>query len=517
MPGINLNVGFQHELNASQELTLAPQLLQWLRLLQASTTDLSALVQTELESNPSLEADFDEPDASAEAADEPQEWDAVESLRDEFEPGLDSLGEKLEYLAEIDEEWRHESSFMAGGGAQRDRDMQEHCDYVMNSITRGDTLQEHLSAQLRISCGSEFDFELGGLIIGSLDARGYLVTPVQELAALQGAPAAHAEATLETVQSLEPAGVGARDLRECLVLQLRARGSDPLALRLVSDHLHALAQQQYRDLALLLGVEEEAVRQAAGVIRSLDPAPGLQFASQPVEYVEPDVVVRPVEGGYAVELTDRRIPRLRLSSSCRRLIEQKRVHGEDAAYVRRKMRAAMFMIQGITQRQATLKKTMEQVVEMQREYFDRADGQLNALTMARVAQLVGVHETTISRAIANKYAQTPRGLFPIRHFFRAGFRCADGSRMTPERAKELLAETVGREDPCSPLLDRDIVAALRGKGLRIARRTVAKYREELGIPSSKERQRTRADTPPRRKDEATPSARPAASAGRQAA
>jgi RNA polymerase sigma-54 factor len=485
MAEFNLNVGFRNEANVSQELRLAPQLLQWLNILQASSTDLTAMIRSELESNPALEVDGPMPDSMASSStDEPA---PPEEPRQDFDGERD---ERWEHLAELDGEWREDAAGRLNAGNESDE--QEYRDHVNESITRQTSLQEHLEAQLRLVDDPALDSDLCGLLIGSLDERGYLASPLAELATIAGVSESRLEQALGVVQGMDPAGVGARDLRECLLLQLRGAQAGELVQTLVSEHLQAVARRQYRDLAALLGAHEEDVREAVTTIQSLNPAPGARFARHTAEYVQPDAVVSRNGNGYVVDLTDQRIPRLRLSVSVRRLLEQENLSREELAYIRSKIRAATFLIQGISQRQDTLKKTVEQIVHFQGDFFSQPAGQLNALTMANVAHLVGVHETTISRAIANKYLKTPRGLFPMRHFFQAGFRCADGSRMTPQKVKDLLISIIKAEDPCTPIMDRDIVLAMGKHGLRVARRTVAKYREELGIPASKDRQRKRA-------------------------
>lgn len=485
MAQFNLNVGFQSDLRTSQELKLAPQLLQWLNILQVSTTDLSAMVQTELATNPALEVEGPMPDGvvaenveESLSADEPKELDY----------GDDVLGERLEYLAEIDGEWRESEAGCSAGTSGNDSEEQEYRDHINNSITSETSLQEHLLAQIRLIVDDPVpDMRICEVLVGSLDDRGYLTSSLAELAQLLGAAEADLERALTVVQGMDPPGVGARDLSECLLLQLRATGGSTLAETLVSEHLQAVGRRQYRDLAAHLGVREEEIRQAVSVIQGLNPIPGQKFMRHLTEYVEPDAIVKRSSTGYVVELTDQRIPRLRLSASVRRLLEKGNLSREEIAYIRGKIRAAAFLIQGITQRQETLRKTVAQIVNFQGEFLGQADGKLNALTMASVAQLVGVHETTISRAISNKYLQTPRGLFPMRHFFLAGFRCADGSRMTMQKVKDLLATIIRAEEACAPLMDRDIVQAMGKHGLRVARRTVAKYREEMGIPASKDR------------------------------
>lgn len=482
MAEFNLNVGFRNDVNVSQELRLAPQLLQWLNILQASSLDLNAMIRSELESNPALEVDGPMPDSFATGSSVTTE--APAEPRQEAEGTRD---ESWERLAELDGEWREDAASQMNAGNTRDD--QEYRDHVNESITRETSLQDHLESQLRFMDVPEPDRDLCGLLIGSLDERGYLASPLAELAGIAGVAESGLEQALAIVQAMDPAGVGARDLRECLLLQARAIKADDLVQTLIDQHLQAVARRQYHDLAALLDVEEEDVRDAVEIIQTLNPAPGATFVRATTEYVEPDAVVTRSTQGFLVELTDQSIPRLRLSVSVRRLLEQENLSREELAYIRSKIRSATFLIQGISQRQDTLKKTVEQIVGNQQEFFSQPAGQLNALTMATVARLVGVHETTISRAIANKYLKTPRGLFPMRHFFQAGFRCADGSRMTPRKVQDLLIAIIKAEDPAAPIMDRDIVVAMGKQGLRVARRTVAKYREELGIPSSKDRQR----------------------------
>ena len=493
MAQFGLNVGFRNELGVSQELRLAPQLLQWLNILQASQVDLSAMIQSELATNPALEIDGPMPDGVvADNVEEP----AISDEPKEMENGEEVLGERLEYLAEIDGEWRESEAASGSGASGNDNEEQEYRDHVNDSITRETSLQEHLLGQLRLLDRSDAtpDMRLCEVLVGSLDDRGYLTSPLAELAALVDASEADLERALAVVQSMDPPGVGARDLRECLLLQVRVSGASALAETLVSEHLQAVGRRQYRDLAAHLGVTEAEIREAVSVIQALNPVPGQRFTRHVAEYVEPDAIVTRSSTGYVVELTDQRIPRLRLSASVRRLLEQGHLSREEIAYIRGKIRAAAFLIQGITQRQETLRKTVEQIAHFQDAFLGQADGQLNSLTMASVAQHVGVHETTISRAIANKYLQTPRGLFPMRHFFLAGFRCADGSRMTTQKVKDLLATVIRAEDACAPLMDRDIVKEMGKHGLRVARRTVAKYREEMGIAASKDRVGKRSPT-----------------------
>lgn len=481
---MDLKVGFNSQLNVSQDLNLAPQMLQWLKLLQVSRQDLSAIVQQELDSNPTLErveGDPDMPDYDPEPVsdllDEPREFDG------DFE----AVQEKMEYLAELDENWRYDDAAMPAG--MHDADAQarasEHHEYQMNSLSEGESLQSYLLEQLAYEDYSVDQQRCLAVLIGALDERGYLSVPLSVLS--DEISEAELESALPLLQQMDPAGVGARDLSECLVLQLKRKAGQSLAITLAETYLHAVAREQIRDLAELLDTSEEAVEDAVAQIRLCDPTPGLTFEPEAVTYVEPDVTVRRGDAGFVIELAERKLPRLRISASCRELMQKDTLSSSEMSYLRQKMRAASFLIDGISQRQATLTKVVESIVGVQHNFFARNDGELEVLTMASVADQIGVHETTVSRAIANKYIRTPRGVFNMKHFFRSGYRCADGSMMTADRAKSMVAEAIAHEDPSAPLLDKDIAASLSEQGLKMARRTVAKYREELGIPSSKDR------------------------------
>ena len=489
---MNLNLGFQHQVNVSQQLSLAPQLLQWLRILQIPTTELSQMVQRELKTNPALE--LEGPDGAA-GTDPAAESEAADTER-ELDLSDERLTEKYQALAELDTDWNSDS--LAGGRqstAASEQDAQERYQYRFDTIASDESLREHLLRQLALTTLTESDLHLGELVVGSLDDRGYLATPLEELAELAGESVAALEKALSAVQAIAPPGVGARDLRECLLLQMRDEAEDFLPRMIVHDYLDALGRGQHREIAASLHVTEDDVLRALKFIRTLRPCPAEGFGASVVQYIEPDVTIRKHDCSYTIDVKDDRIPRLRLSSSCKRLLAKGALQPHELAYIRERLRSAAFLIQGITQRQQTLKRVTEQILLAQSDYLDKPDGRLKPLTMARVASIIGVHETTVSRALANKHIDTPRGLFEMRHFFRNGYRCADGSAFTPEAVKEMVATLIDSEDPRAPLRDVDISAALKKRGLTIARRTVAKYREEMAIPTSKERKRVLSISP----------------------
>ncbi len=299
---------------------------------------------------------------------------------------------------------------------------------------------------------------------------------------------AEVEAALEKFQALVPPGIGARDFRECLMLQLKALGGDTeLARQLVGHWLDHLALHRHAAVAEQLGVEVAEVEAAFELIRTLDPEPGRSYQTVPVEYVEADLEISYKHGELHVELLDQRLPKLRLSSYCKRLLDARTGGKKDLEYIRNKVREANFLIQGISQRQDTMLKVARQIMRVQHEVLSSHEGALQPLTMNKVAAMIGVHETTVSRAIANKYVRSDRGLIEMRSFFKVGYRCADGSSVTPERVKSQLGVFIGVEEAAAPLTDAQLSGQFKKIGLKVARRTIAKYREEIGIPSSKER------------------------------
>lgn len=469
------NIGIQQNSNLTQQLNLAPQLLNWLKILQASTTELSDLVGRELASNPALE--------TAEADGLVQD-DGVEGVSGESEFGNLEVGERLGALAEIDDEWRTADEAKLSSS----RVLQDKHDFMMDHLQQASTLQSTLEQAIRVAELSPEEALAANLMSGSLNARGYLDVALEEVARAIGLDGAEAETALRKFQALAPPGIGARDLRECLVLQLRALDTDTeLAETLVERYLDHLAANRTEALADHLGIETAEVEAALRLIRSLNPEPGRDYESAPVEYVEADLEIRCKDGGLEVELLDERLPKLQLSSYCKRLLEASRGSKEDLDYIRGKVRAAGFLIEGISQRQETMLKVAREIMRVQREFLSDPEGALQPLTMNKVAAMIGVHETTVSRAIANKYIRTERGLFEMRSFFKVGYRCADGSAVTPERVKKQLQAFVVSEEALKPLTDAHLSERFKKQGLKVARRTVAKYREELGIPSSKER------------------------------
>ncbi len=452
------------------QMVLAPQLRQSLELLQVPMLELRTLVRQEMEQNPTLE---EQPMEAEQIEIEPNAGKEVEEdagIKDEFEK-----------LAKLDEEWRdyfsqNQSShrYSSEEAARRQ--------FFLDSLTQPDSLQQHLMNQLNLAGLNEADRQMGELIIGSINEEGYLATPLGELSGTTGFSAVELERVLALVQEFDPIGVGARDLAECLLIQLRRLGKDDsLAARVVRDHLDALGARRFPDIARALRIAVEEVHDAARLIATLEPKPGRVFASDATSYVTPEVAVQKVDGEYAIILNNDQIPRLHISEHYRQLMAGGDTAAEVKNYIRDKVRAGLFLIKSINQRQQTIHNIAREIVNVQREFLDHGVTHLRPLTMAQVAAVVGIHETTVSRAIANKYMQTPRGTYEMKYFFTPGFRTADGQSVSNKAIKDAIAKLVGEEEPERPLSDQEMVARLGEQGFTVARRTVAKYRDELKI------------------------------------
>ena len=454
--------------NQRMSMLLAPQLRQSLELLQVPMLELRTLVRQELEQNPTLEeAALEnepleiEPSASDAAAEE--------TFKDEFDK-----------LAKLDDEWKdyfHQNQ--PRGPSSEEVARRQH---FLDSLTQPESLQQHLLDQLNLTVLPPEERPVGELIIGSINEDGFLTSPLEELAGGTGYGVEALQRALQLVQEFDPVGVGARDLRECLLIQLRRLGKgDDLAARLVQDHLDALGARHYAEVARALRAPVEQIHEAARLIGTLEPKPGRIYSAETTSYVLPEVLIQKVEDDFVVVLNNDQIPRLHISEHYRQLMADDATPAEVKAYIREKVRAGLFLIKSINQRQQTIYNIAREIVIVQREFFEHGISHLRPLTMAEVAGVLGIHETTVSRAIANKYAQTPRGTFELKYFFTPGYRNAEGVAVSNKTIKDTIAHLVAEEDPAHPLSDQIIVAKLKEKGLQVARRTIAKYRDELKI------------------------------------
>lgn len=467
MPG----PGMQQIQGMGLQQVLAPQLQQSLQILQAATLELKNIVQQELQTNPVLEEDpslHETEDRSSDDAD---------------------FQEEFEKLAKLDEEWRDYMAQNVSYSARSQED-EERRQFFLDSLANQETLQQHLLDQLNTADIDAKRRKAAELLIGNIDDIGFLSAPPDEIANLSGTPIEDLQQALELVQTFHPVGVGARDLKDCLLIQLRRLGkAQSLEYQIVDQHLDDLGRKRYPDIARRLGVTVDQVQKAANFIATLDPKPGQIFSPEPNSYVLPDVVVEKVGDEYVVSLTGDQIPHLRINKTYRDLMTQSRNGGEVRDYIREKIRSGKFLIKSIHQRQQTILNIAIEIVKRQRDFLDHGTASLKPMTMVQIADAVGVHETTVSRAISGKYIATPQGVVEMKFFFTPGYQTNDGVALSNTSVKETIADLVRNEDSRMPLSDKEIVEILSERGIPIARRTVAKYRAELNIlPSNLRKQ-----------------------------
>ncbi|MEM6910520.1 MAG: RNA polymerase factor sigma-54 [Verrucomicrobiota bacterium] len=439
---------------------LSPQMQQSLQILQAPTMELRQLIQQELEANPVLEDETEEISADA-----------------EFE-------EEFAELSQLDEEWRDYYQQMSPPRPSKDED--EKRQFLFETLVRPTTLQEHLLEQLAMSDAPRLILERGSFLIGNIDDSGFLQTSIEDLALTQAIPYPELEQARELLIAMEPPGVGAIDLRECLLIQLeRMNLGESLEYKVVDKHLEDLSKKRYPQIARALNVTTERINRAAEIIAGLDPRPGQQFSSRTSTVVVPDVHVVKDSDSFVVQMDDTYVPRLRISNLYKDLMTNSGAKNDVRSYIRDKVRNGKFLIRSIYQRQDTIRKIAEEIVERQQDYFRLGKSHLRPMTMSQVADAVGVHETTVSRAIAGKYMTTPRGVVEIKSFFTPGYKTDTGENISNSTVKTSIQKLIRDEDAHKPISDQKIVELLKSEGIDIARRTVAKYRDALGIlPSS---------------------------------
>lgn len=431
---------------------------QSLALLQAASFELRSAIAQELLANPVLEEEIDELPA---------------------EEGRES---SLEALAETEESWRE---YLGPTEAKTGNlnDFEEKRQYFFDSQAVPETLHDFLNHQLTAAAGGPELLRGGIEIIGNLDSRGYLRIDLEEVANRTELSLEKAEEALRLVQGFDPAGVAARNLQECLLLQLRRQGKgQEVEAKIVESYLELLARKKLPEIAKLLHVPISRVTTAAALIRTLQPNPGGSFRRTEREaIVEVDLRVERVDGKWTVLTSEAVIPRLRISGAYKDLLH---ANGQDPGlrnYLKDKIRSGRFLLKCLRLRQQTLSEVASAIVDCQTEFLDHGLSHLRPLTMGEIARRVGVHETTVSRAIANKYIETPHGIFDLKYFFRPGYQTAKGDLLSNQTVKATLEEMVRKEDPRNPLSDQEIVEAFQQKGIALARRTVAKYRAALKI------------------------------------
>ena len=477
-----MKLGLQQTVRLGQELRINPRLYQAMDLLYMPLLDLQQHLKLELVSNPFLEL--------------------VEGTEDGEDPG-----ETEEKEDENEVDW--EDILLDGfetGGRREEYEQKEH--YEPTAVATRD-LYDHLRDQLTLMRLEPRQVVIGEEIIGNVDNGGFLTCPVEQITYslnqflddAQAKKAGFADEPpftdeevaemLKVIQGFDPPGIAARDLRECLILQLGDKGmTDTLVYRIVESYFDKLVNHRWAEISKELGVKPPEVQTAADEIAKLDPKPGLQYSGGDDNYIIADLVVEKVDGEYLVFHNDTALPRLRLSRSYREIARDKsQFKGENKEFISNKLNNANWMLQAIEQRRQTMLKVMNFIVDRQRDFFEEGIEHLKPLTLREVAEVINMHESTVSRVTNQKYVQTPRGVFPLKFFFSSGLSTDSGEDVSARGIKARIQKLVGEEDAKKPLTDRAIVDILKREGINIARRTVAKYRDQLGILSARMRKR----------------------------
>ena len=518
-----MELGLRLAQKQTLKLVMTPRLQQALKLLQMPSLELSQHIEQELLTNPLLELEEDPADAPAEA----------ETVPAEVAPP-----EEKELKSDEDINWSEyfEDGFEYADGARAER---EDTEFFERTPVGRTTLIDSLTAQLHLQDLDEETLRIGEYLLGCLDDNGFVGVPLEEVADELGVSLEEVERALRRVQDLDPPGVGARDLRESLLIQLQLRGEDhTLAARIIREHFEEFKQRQYQEIARALKVTPPDVQDAARDIATLNPRPGAQLALEDARYVVPDLVIDNIDGQYVVSLSEGSVPRLRVSRQYQKILERNgsarataaeakaadisepspngmetaddattapedassggEAHAAPAAepesprekeykFVQDKLKSANWLIQTIEQRRRTMIKVMEAIVEAQYEFFEHGPQALRPLTLQDVAEKIGMHESTVSRVTTNKYVQTPRGVLPLKYFFSSGLDTESGSTVSSKTAMDRIKHMIEQEEHKKPLSDQRIAELLRKEGLIVARRTVAKYRERMGILSARYR------------------------------
>lgn len=499
--------GFEQVQKQTQSMVLAPQLRQSLKILQVPAMELRSAILEELQTNPTLEELPYEDISIEEQSEEPKGGEEPEShgeaeLQDPPEP--DGAGDKAESEASEQLDFENEFSILEAMGEDWQGYLNEEAgempyttedarkrQHFFDSLTTDSSFQEDLLEQARLVEDDPQVITTLEFVLGSLDDKGFLDSTPSDLALMAQMPLHQIQKAIDLLKSLDPPGIGAANTQDCLVLQLERKGmGKSLAVRIIRKQWKLLLRRRIPEIARAFRVSTHEVEDAIEEISKLDPAPARKFAEDSNQVIEADVTVEKDENGeWQIIMNNDYIPRLRLNPEYKKVLAAGKVKGKDREYLQNLFRSGRFLISAIEQRQQTIEKITRKLLEFQQDFFERGRSHLRPLTMNQVAESVGVHETTVSRAIAGKYIRTPIGLFEMKFFFTPGYQGEDGTRVSNKSIKDRIAKIIESESPKKPLSDQKIVEILKSEGITIARRTVAKYREELGIlPTNLRRQ-----------------------------
>lgn len=480
-----MKLGYELTIEQSQKLVMTPELIQAIQILQFNTQELESYVEEQLLTNPVLEIQTPAQSEIGESDGEPvkktEEFDSREG--NDFETRENNEFDWAEHFKEREyddisyKQWEYNNEPQENTYEQ----------FVSSEIT----LSEHLMFQLQFAPIKKNCRQIGRYMIESLDENGYMTLTPEEIAQEMDTSLENVQKVLEAVQSFEPAGVGARSLQECLLIQLRHKGNeDPILVEVINHHLEDVAGNRLNNIAKTLNVSTKKIQEISDIIKSLEPKPGRQFgSSSETRYIIPDVTVEKVDGEYIVSVNEQSAPRLNVSRYYQRMLIESDKESHLSKFLTSRLNSALWLIKSIEQRRQTIYNVVNAVVKYQIDFFEEGPKYLKTLTLKQIADEVGIHESTVSRSINGKYMQSPRGVFEIKYFFTSGVSGVGGEGIASESIKTFIKEIVDSENEKEPYSDQAMVEMLAKKGIDISRRTVAKYRDEMNVPSSSKRKR----------------------------
>ena len=466
-------VNMRQSMNLSQTLRMTPQLQQAIKLLQLSRMELESAIRKELEENPILEETHDLKEEDLQRTKEAAQ-DVQPSANDQDPQKHD----EFDWDNYVEQNQKPQQNYNSGN--------EEIMNYE-NVITATQTLHEHLMWQCRMFGFNEEEEALAELLINYVDDDGYIKTPLSEIADQEKIDVVLLEEMMPFMHEFDPPGVGARDLKECLLIQAKHLEEDTNDLvHLLNNHMKDLEKKNYEGIAKAMNIPVETVHDMAKIIYSMEPKPGRAFMENDTQYVTPDVYVYKVGDDYMISLNEEGLPRLKISNFYKNVMANKNAQDPTQNYITEKLRSAVWLIKSIHQRQRTIYKVTESIVKQQKEFFEKGGNFIKPMILRDVANDIGMHESTVSRVTTSKYVHTPQGIYELKYFFNSGISTDDGESLASESVKMKIKELVSREDVKNPLSDQALVDLLKKDGIQIARRTVAKYRDVLRIlPSSK--------------------------------